>query len=107
MILKNEARKYIKTTCGDGWLSFVDKVYQKLPTGTIITQVYQKYGALRFDIEPENIDFETFLDTIEQISEKTCEICGEIGDEKIVNGFVETLCDNKTCMEKCLYLDTL
>ncbi len=38
-------------------------------------------------IEPENIEPEDFLDTIEQIIETTCQICCETRDEKIVNGF--------------------
>ncbi len=93
--------KHIEKTCGNGWLSLVDQVFDKLPSGFAIKQTYQKWGALMFDVEPYNEEFEIFLEKIEDQSKRICEICGEDGEEKIVNDWVETLCNKKECLETC------
>ncbi len=94
-------KEHISLTCGDGWLKLIDDVYANLPDGIVITQVYQKWGALRFDIEPESEEVEEFLETIEGKSLSMCEVCGEPAGEKVIDGWVETLCDNESCLETC------
>jgi len=105
MITREEAKNHIKKTCGEGWLNLVDQVFDKLPPGCVITQTYQKWGALMFDVDPYNEEFESYLKNIEYQSEEMCEICGESGDEKIVNNWVETLCNKKSCVETCQKLN--
>ncbi len=90
---KADAKEYILETCGEGWLPLVDRVYENLPAELTITQTYQKWAALRFDIEPENEEFEEFLSQIEELSLKTCEKCGVQGISYYINSWEHTRCE--------------
>lgn len=87
-----EAKNWIKQTCGEGWLHLVDQVFDNLPCGASITQAYQKYTALRFDVEPYIEEYETYLEGIEDASLNTCEKCGSKGYRYIVNNWEHTRC---------------
>ena len=92
MWTREESKRWIEKTCGKGWLILVDEVYDKLPTHLSITQAYQKWGILMFDINKEDQDFETFLQSIEDKSSEICEICGESGGEVTVDNWIHTRC---------------
>lgn len=47
MWIREKSKKWIKETCGEGWLSMVDEVYDKLPSHLTVSQAYQKWGLLR------------------------------------------------------------
>jgi len=87
-----EAKSWIKKSCGEGWLHLVDDVFDHLPSGCSVTQVYQKYAALMFDVEPYIEEFSTYLDSIEEASLNTCEKCGTKGYRYIVNNWEHTRC---------------
>ncbi len=100
-----EAKKWIEKTCGKGWFPLIEEVYARLPSGVTITTVYQKWGALRFDCDLWDDKFEEYLEEVEEKSMKTCEVCGKQGGEKIVNDWVETLCEEEACLESCKQLE--
>ena len=89
-----EAKKWIEKTCGTGWLPMVDEVYDRLPAHLNITQAFQKWGTLQFDLDKEDVKFEAFLEEIEIKSGSICEKCGAPGKEEIVDGWVYTRCAN-------------
>lgn len=90
---KQEATIHIKETCGSGWLPLVDRVYDLKPEGVAITSIYQKWGALMFDAEPWGDAIEKLHDEIEEVSLKTCEICGTAGSEHNVDNWIHTRCE--------------
>lgn len=90
---RSEARAWIEETCGVGWLTLVDRAYDALPPGTTIVQAFQKWGALRFDVDGEDEAFEAVLAAIEDESLETCERCGAPGGLTIIDGWETTLCD--------------
>ncbi len=87
-----EAKKWILKKCGEGWLGLIDEVYDNLPRGIEITQVYQKYAGLRVDINPESESFEDFLADIEERSYSLCEICGKEASQYEINEWEYTRC---------------
>lgn len=90
---KHEAIKWIGGKCGSGWLPLVERIYNEIPTGTVVSSVYQKWGSLMFDATPWNDTVETVHDDIEAISLKTCEICGTEGKETEIAGWRHTRCE--------------
>jgi hypothetical protein len=92
MWTREESKRWIEKSCGEGWLILVDEVYDRLPSHLIINQAYQKWGLLRFDLDKEDKEFETFLDSIEEQSGTVCELCGEEGTEVTVSNWIHTRC---------------
>ena len=72
---REEAKNWISKTCGAGWLGLVDKAYDALQTNIQITDVYQKWAALSFDINCDHKEFEIFLLELSEKSESICEVC--------------------------------
>lgn len=91
---RKESKAWIKKKCGDGWLPLIDSVYDNKPDHIKITDIYQKWGALVFDSEPWDENFENFLDKINKNSMKHCEVCGSKGEGRNVDSWVFTLCKN-------------
>ena len=91
-----EAKQLILEACGAGWLPLVDRAFDSLPAGVTITETFQKYGRLTFRIDPHGHSYEQFLDEINWESANICEICGAVGSEKIVDGWITALCDLHT-----------
>ena len=89
---RQEAKDWISKTCGEGWLSLVDNVFDRVPNDIEITQVYQKWAGLHFDTSKENELFERYLMEIQEISEATCEKCGEKGDHYVIQNWEYTRC---------------
>ena len=90
---RTEAVNWIKEKCGEGWIPLVEKIYENIPENVEVTSVYQKWGALMFDANPWNEELEKIHDEIEEISLKTCEICGSSATEHEINGWVHTRCE--------------
>jgi hypothetical protein len=89
---RDQAKQWIRETCGAGWLPLVDEVFDHLPAGVEISQTYQKYAALRFDCEPLPEAFRALLRDVEERSERTCEICGERGYHFVIAHWEQTRC---------------
>ncbi|MEN9360343.1 MAG: hypothetical protein RL095_1878 [Verrucomicrobiota bacterium] len=96
---KDEALSWIEETCGQGWLGLVDEVYTALPDGVSISQVYQKWGVLRFDISPDDEAFTEYLEMIEERSSRICEKCGAAGELRTVGSWESSLCDEHHKLE--------
>ena len=84
-------------TCGNGWFDLIDKLSEKLEKhGVVAAQVKEKFGGLRFYINPIKSDkskeIRDLINEAEQQSYKICEKCGNPGN---VRGgrWISTLCD--------------
>ena len=89
---KENAKAWILETCGEGWLNLLDIAYDYLPEDLIITEVFQKWGGLKISFEGENEIFEELTDTIYNISQKICEICGKSARQAILDGWETAIC---------------
>lgn len=56
-------------------------------------QVKEKFGGLRFYMTSETTEMSDFIRVAENISYKTCEICGKDGEPSEA-GWITTLCEN-------------
>lgn len=90
---KEEATSHIAETCGSGWINLVEILYDNKPENIEIITVFQKWAGLKVDYEGENEHFEELTDTIYDISQRMCEVCGKSGGHTIVDGWETTLCD--------------
>jgi hypothetical protein len=90
--------------CGDGWFALLKECIEKIKKETegknykeiFATQVKEKYGSLRFYLNCGTDAIYSIIEEAEKKSEKTCERCGDAGENKRVNGWYATLC-NKCC----------
>ena len=87
----NISREDAKSCVGPGWASLIDAIYDRLPEDAHILQVKEKWGGLRFYVSgtTELLDF---IDEMEAMSLKTCEVCGQPGKPR-EGGWIRTLCD--------------
>ncbi|MFZ5637135.1 MAG: hypothetical protein ACOY82_11210 [Pseudomonadota bacterium] len=103
---RDEAKVHIASTCGDGWLPLVDRVFDALPQGSIVECVYQKWARLHFDIAPTpEAHFRTLLDEVQDSSGSTCEQCGASALECIEGGWLVALCPDHARSRHCIHLD--
>jgi hypothetical protein len=78
-----------------GWYVLVKDLIAKLIElgwDKEIHQVKQKYGGLRFYTGATSDEMRTVIREYENLSYKTCEVCGEPGEVR-PGGWIETLCD--------------
>ena len=90
--------------CGDGWFRLIDQLSSDITaidnldgTTTIAVQVKEKYGGLRFYVSGGTEAVFEAIDKAEDLSLKTCEVCGEPGTIRD-GSWVYTMCDK--CWEK-------
>ena len=92
---REAARGWIRDECQyPGWIALVDRVYDALPPHLQISQVYEKYARLRFDLEDAADDepFLEYLESIEELSGTICDTCGGPGNEHVVDRWQRTIC---------------
>ena len=88
--------------CGDGWFDVIHNLCKELnelylsknknPDDIFVLQVKEKYGGLRFYTNGLIEGGYEIISKYENLSETTCEICGEIG--KIRGDYwLKCLCD--------------
>jgi len=84
--------------CGDGWFTLIHDLSEKLENiGNIeATEVKEKYGTLRFYCSGGNQETDKLIREAEELSAKTCEICGAPGELRGKH-WLSTLCDS--CLE--------
>lgn len=90
---KEEAKQFLIEHDEAGWLKFIDSAFHNKPENVEITQVFEKWGALKIRFEGESEYFQRVVDKINQRSAEICEICGENGEETVIGGWVTTLCN--------------
>ena len=91
-LTRQKALANIEETCGKGWLPLVNELYDNLPPGIRITEVWDYYGTLKCRFEPENAAFEAIASDIQDRSHVTCSICGQPGFDSILDGWSTTVC---------------
>ena len=93
MVSHENAKNHISETCGKGWLTFVDIIYDNLTSEITINSVAQKYGGLKVDYIGENENFKYLTENIYYLSQFTCEKCGKSAKKSIIDDWETTLCD--------------
>lgn len=92
--------------CGNGWFdllydlsSKIKKILEKNEKNKInVTQVKEKFGRLKFyytlsEVSPIiEIKIESIIDKAENLSYHTCEVCGQPGKNRNINGWYATSC---------------
>ena len=82
----------IKRSVGKGWSTLLDRVFDKLPIGTPIYDVKEKWGGLRIYVGGVTEEINNFISDIETESCSICEFCGESGKQVRLGGWVKTIC---------------
>jgi len=90
---RNISREDAKLMVGPGWSSLIDRIYDKLPKRTLVLQVKEKFGGLRFYIGYGSKRTFDLIDKAEHDSYTICEVCGEPGKLREDLGWILTLCD--------------
>ena len=91
---------------GNGWLGIVQRLFETLIAlgwDKSFVNVKEKFGGMSIFLDnlPEN-GFH-FVVVAEKETFKTCEVCGEPGEQNRINGWVYTLCDKHR--DEKLYVD--
>lgn len=87
--------------CGDGWFWLIDKLCESIQNyidsnhkqQLEATQVKEKYGSLRFYYTGGDKLIEGMIWLAEFLSNSICENCGEHGENKTINNWLYTLCE--------------
>ena len=83
--------------CDDGWFDIIYVLCIKIqPLAAKIkdfqvVQIKEKFGGLRFYVSHGNEEIHTLIQEAEELSFKTCEVCGEPGQLR-GGGWLKTLC---------------
>lgn len=83
--------------CGPGWNKLIkDLIKDLLILGwnKELCQVKEKFGGLRFYINSGSDEIFKRISEAENLSYKTCETCGQVGELRTDIGWYTTLCDN-------------
>jgi len=83
--------------CGDGWFNLIYDLSKKIsdiaPECEVV-QVKEKFATLRFYVNGYNDEIDKLINEAEELSGRTCEICGDTETAKIRgDGWLSTLCD--------------
>lgn len=79
-----------------GWYPLIKDLINdliKLGWNKQVCQVKEKFGGLRFYINSASDDVHKRISEAENLSYKTCEICGEKGELRTNIGWYRTLCN--------------
>jgi hypothetical protein len=90
--------------CGDGWFDLIDTLCERLQQETehgdapqaVTMQVKQKWGRLRFAVEPATERQQAMIDLAEALSARLCEQCGKPGQMRSISGFRTPRCAEHT-----------
>jgi hypothetical protein len=85
---------------GNGWYDIIDELCSKLePMGIVAAQIKEKFGGLRFYLEPydRKLNPDKHIREAEKKAYKTCESCGKPGERRS-GGWIQVLCDE--CFNK-------
>jgi hypothetical protein len=85
----------VKTGIGPGWHPIIERLMNdlmKLGWDGRVRQVKEKFGGLRFYVEPSTEALHDRIDMAAEESRRTCEACGKPGVSR-GEGWIKTLCD--------------
>lgn len=86
--MENQGNKYAMTI-PDAEAALA-KAIEDLP---VIRQIKEKFGGLRFYVSCSNDEIHNYIAFAEQMSYRTCEVCGAPGERRSGN-WIKTLCDH-------------
>lgn len=92
--------------CDSGWNIIIKELIDdliKLGWNKQVCQVKEKFGGLRFYINEGSDEIFKRIGDAENISYKTCEKCGTLGQLRNDIGWHQTLCDNHYGEKKSRY----
>jgi len=92
----------------DGWRDLVvelDKELRVVDPDYVLSQCKEKFGGLRYyvDFSDDCEDWqkgEDIISTYEEISAKTCDVCGNPGQIKSINGWLSARCEEHEAKER-------
>ena len=92
----NIDREDAKHMVGKGWSKIIDSLYDNLPIPKKmqVHQVKEKFGGLRFYVSACTAEEYKIIDEACELSEKTCEQCGEPGTVKKQGYWLTCLCQD-------------
>ena len=80
----------------EGWDDIVEKLtgmVVALQPDIKIQQVKEKFGGLRYYVDSATEEVNFLIETAEDASERTCQVCGQPGGMVEKNYWVATLCE--------------
>ena len=75
-----------------GWAKLINKLFDAKPKDTVVVQVKEKFGGLRFYTGPCPEEFHKLISATENESYTVCEVCGDPGKLNTNRSWVKTLC---------------
>ena len=97
----NDSYSAFGCECGDGWYNLLSNLCTEITSAYAekglkanieVSQVKEKYGSLRF-YSNGSLNIEEIISKYEDISERTCELCGQPGKTFVRNEWWMTRCD--------------
>ena len=86
-----------KASVGKGWAVLLDRLFAAKPEETLVVQVKEKFGGLRFYVSSCTREFFALIHAAENESFRVCESCGAPGSPKTPggnpHGWIKTICD--------------
>lgn len=80
--------------CGAGWAALYQPLIDRCKAeGAEISQVKEKFGAMRFYAAGCSAGLRAAIVEAEQASLTVCEVCGAPGVRLSIRGWLKTLCD--------------
>ncbi len=92
-------RELAKASVGKGWNKLIDILYDAMPENTVVCQVKEKWGQLRFYTNGTTNEFHDLIDVMGWASECICENCGKVG-QLLNRGWWKTKCPECIVKEK-------
>ncbi|MEE9401010.1 MAG: hypothetical protein V3V32_03225 [Dehalococcoidia bacterium] len=68
-----------EASVGKGWHGLLKILMHFKPKGTIVMQVKEKYGGLRFYVSGTEVEYLDLIQELEASSRTICESCGKAG----------------------------
>jgi hypothetical protein len=78
-----------------GWYAIIKNLIEELLQvgwNKRLIQCKEKFGSLRFYIEGGTRDMYDIIHKYEKLSRETCELCGDKGENMIINNWLTTRC---------------
>lgn len=95
---KGYTRAQALRSVGPGWVMIINKLFDAKPKDTLVIQVKEKFGGLRFYTHESTDEFHNLIDKAEEESYKTCQNCGKAGTLNTDRYWMVTLCTE--CLNK-------
>ena len=77
---------------GAGWAGLVDHLFELKPADTLVVQVKEKFGGLRFYVDHSTDMYNLLVSRAEADSLTICERCGAREGVTCEGGWLKTLC---------------